>query len=157
MTEWQRGSSIMVDTSCINYVDILDVADKVDKAISSGVVNIDELRERLRYQALDTPFSQAHFMTKNYDLAENLLKQLPNATVHFVNEDCFKTSSAFLIDKAGYRNKRSGLVGTYEHHSLIIVNYGTKRGKDILDFMKEIQKDVHSQFHIWLEPEVRIY
>lgn len=76
MTEWQRGSSIMVDTSCINYVDILDVADKVDKAISSGVVNIDELRERLRYQALDTPFSQAHFMTKNYDLAENLLKQL---------------------------------------------------------------------------------
>lgn len=100
-------------------------------------------------------FFKNPFLT--YDQKENLLVLLPNATIHNVNENCFKTSSAFLIDKAGYCNKRSGLVGTYEHHSLIIVNYGTKRGKDILDFMKKIQHDVHSQFNIWLEPEVRIY
>ena len=100
-------------------------------------------------------FFKNPFLT--YDQKEELLQILPNATVHFVSENCFKTSSAFLIDKAGYCNKRSGLVGTYEHHSLIIVNYGTKRGKDILDFMKEIQQDVYSQFNIWLEPEVRIY
>ena len=100
-------------------------------------------------------FFKNPFLT--YDQKEELLQILPNATIHFVSENCFKTSSAFLIDKAGYCNKRSGLVGTYEHHSLIIVNYGTKRGKDILDFMKEIQQDVQSQFNIWLEPEVRIY
>ena len=100
-------------------------------------------------------FFKNPFLT--YDQKEELLQILPNATVHFVSENCFKTSSAFLIDKAGYCNKRSGLVGTYEHHSLIIVNYGTKRGKDILDFMKEIQQDVYSRFNIWLEPEVRIY
>ena len=100
-------------------------------------------------------FFKNPFLT--YNQKEELLQILPNATVHFVSENCFKTSSAFLIDKAGYCNKRSGLVGTYEHHSLIIVNYGTKRGKDILDFMKEIQQDVYSQFNIWLEPEVRIY
>ena len=92
-----------------------------------------------------------------YSQKENLIKLLPNATVHHVNEDCFKTSSAFLIDKAGYNNKRNGMVGTYKYHSLIIVNYGTKRGKDILEFMKEIQQNVYSQFNIWLEPEVRIY
>ncbi len=100
-------------------------------------------------------FFKNPFLT--YDQKEELLQILPNATIHFVSENCFKTSSAFLIDKAGYCNKRSGLVGTYEHHSLIIVNYGTKRGKDILDFMKEIQQDVQAQFNIWLEPEVRIY
>ncbi|HTN68113.1 MAG TPA: UDP-N-acetylmuramate dehydrogenase [Dysgonamonadaceae bacterium] len=92
-----------------------------------------------------------------YEQKEKLLKVLPNAIIHNVNKNCFKTSSAFLIDKAGYKNKRYGMVGTYKHHSLIIVNYGTEKGKDILDFMEKIQKNVHSQFNIWLEPEVQMY
>lgn len=73
--EWQKGCFVKVDTSCINHIDILKVADKVDKAISSGVTNIDELRERLDMQPLNTEFSTSHFLTKNYDLAENMLKQ----------------------------------------------------------------------------------
>lgn len=92
-----------------------------------------------------------------YEQKENLLVLLPNATIHNVNENCFKTSSAFLLDRAGYKNKREGLVGTYEHHSLIIVNYGTEEGKDIVNFVEQIQQTVHSQFNIWLEPEVRMY
>lgn len=74
--EWQRGCYVEVDTSCINYVDILEVADKADKAISSGLTSIDELRPRVRLPKLDTDFSTAHFITKNYDLAENILKNL---------------------------------------------------------------------------------
>ena len=73
--EWEKGYHIKVDTSCINHVDILEVADKVDKAISSGVTNIDELRSRLGMQELNTVFSTSHFMTKNYALAENLLNE----------------------------------------------------------------------------------
>ena len=92
-----------------------------------------------------------------YEQKENLLELLPNATIHNVNENCFKTSSAFLLDRAGFKNKREGLVGTYEHHSLIIVNYGTEEGKDIVNFVEQIQQTVHSQFNIWLEPEVRMY
>lgn len=74
--EWQKGCYIEVDTSCINYVDILEVADKADKAISCGLTSIDELRPRVRLKALNTPFSTSHFMTKNYELAENILKNL---------------------------------------------------------------------------------
>ena len=73
MQEWQNGCKIMIDTSCINNVDILEVADQVDKAISSGVTTIDELRERIGKETLNTDFSNAHFMTKNYALAEDLL------------------------------------------------------------------------------------
>jgi HK97 family phage portal protein len=72
--EWQKGSHIKVDTSCINHVDILKVADEVSKAIGSGAVNVDELRKRLGYQELDTEFSTSYFVTKNYELAENMLK-----------------------------------------------------------------------------------
>ena len=72
-------------------------------------------------------------------------------------KNCFKTSSAFLLDKEGYKNKHEGMVGTYEHHSLIIVNYGTESRQDIVNFIEQIRQNVHSQFNIWLEPEVRIF
>ena len=72
--EWKAGSYIEVDTSCISYIDILEVADKADKAISSGLCNIDELRKRVRLNPLNTDFSTSHFITKNYDLAERVLK-----------------------------------------------------------------------------------
>lgn len=71
--EWKNGSYIEVDTSCINHIDILEVADKVDKAIASGLCNIDELRKRVNLNPLDTDFSKSHFITKNYDLAERVL------------------------------------------------------------------------------------
>lgn len=79
--EWKNGSYVEIDTSCISYADILDCADKVDKAIASGVTNIDELRPRFRLKVLDTAFSKAHFITKNYDLAENMLKTLEEGEV----------------------------------------------------------------------------
>ena len=79
--EWKKGNYVEVDTSCINYVDIVDCADKGDKAISSGVTSIDELRPRFRLKQLDTEFSKAHFITKNYELAENMLKGLESKEV----------------------------------------------------------------------------
>jgi len=71
--EWKRGNYVKCDTSCISHVDILDVADKVDKAISSGVVCIDEMRKRLDMAELGTDFGKKHFVTKNYSASEDEL------------------------------------------------------------------------------------
>lgn len=71
---WKSGKFIKVDTSTINHVDVLDVAEKVDKLISSGVNCIDEVRAVIDYPALNTEFSKTHFITKNYDTVENRLK-----------------------------------------------------------------------------------
>lgn len=71
--EWKAGCSVEIDTSCINHIDILEVADKVDKAISSGAASIDEIRKRLGWKPLLTEFSTAHWMTKNYALAEDMM------------------------------------------------------------------------------------
>ena len=71
---WLKGNYIEVDTSCITYVDILEVADKADKAISSGLCCIDELRPRVKLKPLNTDFSTSHFITKNYEVAERFLK-----------------------------------------------------------------------------------
>lgn len=71
--QWENGYYIKVDTSCISHIDILHVADKVDKAISSGVVCIDEMRKRLDMTELGTEFGRKHFVTKNYTSTEDEL------------------------------------------------------------------------------------
>lgn len=74
--DWKKGNFFMVDTSCINHIDILEAADKVDKLIGCGVANIDDLRNRIGWQPLNTDFSKAHWLTKNYRLATNALQEL---------------------------------------------------------------------------------
>ena len=71
---WNGGKNcIKVDTSRINHFDILDVADKADKLVASGVCSIDEVRRVLDMPALGTEFSQKHWITKNYsDVSDSL-------------------------------------------------------------------------------------
>ncbi len=90
---------------------------------------------------------------------EQLLTVLPDAPLYPVakGEQLFKTSAAYLIDSAGWKGRRVGNVGTYERQPLIIVNYGTENGQEIVDFMRKIQTDVHDKFNITLEPEVWIF
>ncbi len=73
-SNWKDGNYIKVDTSTINHIDVLDVAEKVDKLISSGTMCVDEVREIIGRQALNTEFSKTHFITKNYETSENALK-----------------------------------------------------------------------------------
>lgn len=72
------------------------------------------------------------------------------------NNNTIKTSAAFLIDRAGFKGKRIGNIGTYPKQALIIVNYGTNDGNEIVSFMNHIQQEVINKFGIKLEPEVRI-
>lgn len=89
--------------------------------------------------------------------AEQLRAQYPDIPLFPIDDYQVKTSAAYLIDKAGWKGVRKGLVGTYSRQPLIIVNYGTSKGSDIVAFMKEIQSSVMEQFNIHLEPEVWIY
>ena len=75
--EWKNGNYVEVDTSCINYIDIFEIADKADKIISSALASIDEVRPRIRLKPLNTDFSTSHFITKNYELAENAMNSNP--------------------------------------------------------------------------------
>ena len=90
-------------------------------------------------------------------VAEVLKTIHPEVPLYPQDNGSFKTSAAFLIDRAGFKNKRIGQVGTYPTQPLVIVNYGTTAGKDIVAFMQEIQQTVNDIYNIVLEPEVRIY
>lgn len=75
---WNKGNYIVVDTSSILHIDVLDIADKADKLIASGICSIDEARKIIGFNALDEEYSTIHFMTKNYDTAENMLNSIKN-------------------------------------------------------------------------------
>lgn len=100
-------------------------------------------------------FFKNPYITK--EAADKILLEYPTLPVFPYKDGLVKTSAAFLIDKAGYKGKRIGDVGTYPNQPLIIVNYGTTDGNDIVSFMKEVQGAVNDKFGIELEPEVRIY
>lgn len=74
--KWNKGNYVKVDTSTINHIDILDVAEKVDKLISSGTLNRDEVREVIGYPEVDDEFGKTYFMTKNFETVENMVKSL---------------------------------------------------------------------------------
>ena len=88
---------------------------------------------------------------------EKIKTDYPELPAFLQKDGSVKTSAAFLIDKAGYKGIRIGNIGTYPNQPLIIVNYGSSDGNDIVRFMREIQSAVKDTFNIELEPEVRIF
>lgn len=89
--------------------------------------------------------------------ADEIKQEYPELPAFPYKDGLVKTSAAFLIDKTGYKGKRVGDIGTYPNQPLIIVNYGSVDGNDIVRYMKEVQGAVKDMFDIELEPEVRIY
>ena len=70
------GCRARVDTSYIGHVDMVTMAEKLDKLISSGICCIDEVRRRCNLPELNTDWSQRHYLTKNYDSVAAMLDPL---------------------------------------------------------------------------------
>ena len=71
-----RGTCMKINYRHIKYVDTFALAANIDKLIASGFESIDEVREDANLNALNTEWSTRHYMTKNYDTAENLTKEI---------------------------------------------------------------------------------
>lgn len=73
--EFVKGNYYKVDTSGVNHIDIFDMADKIDKLISSSFACIDEVREKAGLDAINEDWSKKHLLTKNYEFIEKMLKE----------------------------------------------------------------------------------
>lgn len=141
----------------------IDVSRELQGIESPTLKEVREAIVKIRTRKLPDPVKlpNAGSFFKNPILTEEeknaLQKRVVDAPIFNYGENSFKTSAAFLIEKAGFKGKRKGMVGTYENHALVIVNHGTDRGQEILDFANEIKEEVLKQFGIILEPEVWIY
>jgi UDP-N-acetylmuramate dehydrogenase len=89
------------------------------------------------------------------DKITQLIKDCPAIHYYPTENDDVKLSAAWLIEQCGLKGKRFGQVGIYEHHALIIVNYGSATGNEIAQFADHISETVFQRFGIQLVAEVR--
>ena len=72
----------------------------------------------------------------------------------------FKRPAGFyagkLIDDAGLRGFRIGNAGVSEKHAGFVVNYGGASASEIYQVILHVKEEVQRQFHVELEPEVRL-
>jgi len=64
--DFLKGSYVKIDTTSIRHINVFDVSEAFDKLIASGGYSIDELRVKIGDTALNTGWSQKHWITKNY-------------------------------------------------------------------------------------------
>ncbi len=69
-----KNNYVRLDTSDIRHVDILEMANAIDKVLSSGVLSINEIRDTVGYNKIEEEYADKHWITKNYCLAEEMLK-----------------------------------------------------------------------------------
>jgi UDP-N-acetylmuramate dehydrogenase len=67
-----------------------------------------------------------------------------------------KLSAGWLIEQCGYKGVRRGDVGVYDRHALVLVNWGSAQGDEVVRLASEIKDAVRTRFGIELEEEVII-
>ncbi|MBQ1697337.1 MAG: UDP-N-acetylmuramate dehydrogenase [Bacteroidales bacterium] len=105
-------------------------------------------------------YGNAGSFFKNPDITPEEAKKL--AVVHpevkmFEQEDgMFKIPAGQLIDLCGFKRTPTPTVGVAYTNALIIMNLGGAKGREVLEYAKNIKKAVKQRFGIKLEPEVVI-
>lgn len=88
---------------------------------------------------------------------QELQKEYPEMPHYKISENEFKIPAGWLIDRAGFKGFREGDAGVHKNQALVLVNYGTATGSEILNLAQKIQDKIQSQFKIALELEVNIF
>ncbi|MEI6456683.1 MAG: UDP-N-acetylmuramate dehydrogenase [bacterium] len=133
----------------------------------SGVSDptLSEVREaviRIRTRKLPDPsvHGNAGSFFKNPVVSGELLDQIRfehPEVVFYPFGDQFKIAAAWLIEQCGWKGRRQGDAGVYPNQPLVLVNYGSASGKEILDLASQIRNAVFEKFGIALESEVNIF
>jgi UDP-N-acetylmuramate dehydrogenase len=113
---------------------------------------------RIRLRKLPDPAQHANVGSffKNpvvtQDTLHELRRRYPNLKA-FPVPGGVKLAAAQLIDLAGWKARREGPVVVWPTQPLVLVNVGTRDGRDVLAFAETVQRDIEQRFGVRLEIE----
>ena len=145
----------------INYGAIKNELENKDE--DPGIKQISDAVITIRQQKLPDPskIGNGGSFFKNPVVARKVLKSIQknyeNVPFYKVDEQFAKIPAGWLIEKAGFKGKRWKDAGVHKNEALVLINYGTATGSEILEVARNIQKKVQQQFQISLETEVNIF
>ena len=88
---------------------------------------------------------------------KNLKKTFKEVPFYPHTKDKIKIPAAWIIEKLGYKGYNENNVGVYKNHSLVLINLGNAKGKDVKLLAEKIRSEVFNVFSISLEYEVNIW
>lgn len=88
---------------------------------------------------------------------EVLLQHFPELPVFAGGDERFsKISAAWMIEACGWKGHREGDAGVAPSHALVLVNYGSATGNELLALARSISASVLEKFGVTIEPEPRL-
>jgi UDP-N-acetylmuramate dehydrogenase len=91
------------------------------------------------------------------ELAERIKQTHPGLVAYPQPVGQVKLAAGWLIEQAGWKGFREGDAGVHALQSLVLVNYGSATGLDMLTLAQRIQADILDRFGVTLEMEPNLY
>lgn len=87
---------------------------------------------------------------------QQLKQEFPEIVAYPNADGTFKLAAGWLIEQCGWKGYRRGDAGCHAKQALVLVNYGSAAGSEIVALSKEITESVQKKFQVTLETEVNI-
>lgn len=88
--------------------------------------------------------------------AESLLAQYPNMPQYPLADGSVKLSAGWMIEQCGWKENPYPNVGVYRHQALVVINLGSAKGNDVLEFASAVVESVEKKFGVLLNMEVNV-
>jgi UDP-N-acetylmuramate dehydrogenase len=92
----------------------------------------------------------------NAQILISLKSRYPKIPSYPQGHGLVKLAAGWLIEQAGLKGYCLNGVAVHENQALVLVNYASEQGKDIVALAKYVQQQVSLKFNISISPEVRM-
>ncbi|MGV8918620.1 MAG: UDP-N-acetylmuramate dehydrogenase [Pseudomonas sp.] len=91
------------------------------------------------------------------ELGARLKREHPGLVAYPQADGQVKLAAGWLIEQAGWKGFRDADAGVHRLQALVLVNYGSASGLQLLNLAQRIQQDIVQRYGVYLEMEPNLY